>query len=156
MARPGRKPKPTALKLLHGNPGRRRLPGKEPKPRPCTPEPPEWLDPMAKREWERIVPALAAIGLLTEVDGFVLESYCQCYARWVEHELAIAKIGTVYSPGKKKGLKYLKALPHVAIAQAYLAQARAFAEQLGLSPSARSRIDYSPTGGGVGENDDLD
>jgi P27 family predicted phage terminase small subunit len=154
MARPGRKPKPTRLKILQGNPGHRRLSKNEPKPARSTPVPPEWLDPLAKEEWGRIVPELEAIDLLTRVDGFVLEAYCTCYAQWVKHEQAIAKIGTVYQPGTKKASKYLRQLPHVAIAQKYLAEARAFAEQLGLSPSARSRIDC-PMGGGTGDNDGL-
>jgi P27 family predicted phage terminase small subunit len=139
--RTGPKPKPTKLKVLEGNPGRRRLPKGEPQPRIGAPKAPTWLDPIARREWSRVVPELEAIGLLTQVDGFVLEAYCQCYSRWVQAEEVITRLGVVYQPSKKADSKYLQQLPHVSIAQRYLAEARAFAEQLGLSPSARSRID---------------
>ncbi|MDD6036563.1 MAG: response regulator [Lachnospiraceae bacterium] len=41
----GRKPKPTAVKELEGNPGKRKLNKKEPKPEKGMPECPEWLMP---------------------------------------------------------------------------------------------------------------
>ena len=140
MAIPGKKPKPTRMKVLNGNPGRRPLPKDEPRPAPGAPPPPDWLDPLARQEWDRVVPRLEAIGLLTQVDGFVLEAYCTCYAHWVELEQAIAKIGPVYQPSNKKGSKYLQQVPHVSIAQKYLDEARAFAAELGLSPSSRARL----------------
>ena len=49
----GRKPKPTAIKKLEGNPGKRKLNTKEPIPAKGMPNCPEWLMPEAKKEWER-------------------------------------------------------------------------------------------------------
>ena len=46
----GRKPKPTAVKELEGNPGKRKLNRKEPKPDKGMPTCPEWLLPEAKEE----------------------------------------------------------------------------------------------------------
>ena len=40
----GRKPKPTAVKKLEGNPGKRKLNTKEPVPAKGMPDCPEWLD----------------------------------------------------------------------------------------------------------------
>lgn len=137
MVRKGRKPLPNKLKILRGNPGRRPISEAEPKPEPGVPRAPDWLSPVARQEWERIVPRLAAIGLLTMVDGFALEGFCVSYGHWVEHERIIARTGTVYSPSNKKNSKYLQQVPHVSIAQKYLALARMFATELGLSPSAR-------------------
>ena len=48
----GRKPKPTAIKELEGNPGKRKLNNKEPKPDKGMPVCPEWLPPEAKAEWK--------------------------------------------------------------------------------------------------------
>jgi P27 family predicted phage terminase small subunit len=155
VAIPGKKPTPTKLKMLHGNPGRRAIHKNEARLTRGLPRAPRWLDRLAKREWRRIVPELDAVGLLSRVDGFVLEAYCTCYGRWVAAEQTITRIGTVYQPSNKKGSKYLQQVPHVSIAQKYLAEARAFAEQLGLSPSARSRIDC-PSSASSGEDDDLD
>ncbi len=48
----GRKPKPTAMKMLEGNPGRRPINGAEPKPPTSTPTCPAHLSPTAKTEWK--------------------------------------------------------------------------------------------------------
>ena len=55
----GRKPKPTAIKELEGNPGKRKLNKKEPKPDKEMPVCPEWLLPEAKAEWERLCEKLS-------------------------------------------------------------------------------------------------
>ena len=47
----GRKPKPTSLKVLEGNPGKRQLNPNEPKPDASVPKCPAWLSKEAKREW---------------------------------------------------------------------------------------------------------
>ena len=68
MATRGRKPKPTALKLLEGNPGKRPLNGREPVPPRAALKCPAWLLPEAKKEWKRLAPALEAMGVLTMAD----------------------------------------------------------------------------------------
>ena len=50
----GRKTKPTAIKKLEGNPGKRKLNTKEPVPVKGMPTCPEWLLPEAKKEWDRL------------------------------------------------------------------------------------------------------
>ena len=63
MAMAGRKPKPTALKLLEGDRGKGRRPINEHEPIPprggvkCPP----WLLPEAKKEWKRLAASLEAI-----------------------------------------------------------------------------------------------
>ena len=47
MAQRGRKPKPTAVKVLEGNPGKRSLNTAEPKKAPRCPS---WLEDEAKKE----------------------------------------------------------------------------------------------------------
>ena len=49
----GRKPTPTTLKELKGNPGRRPLNEAEPKPAARLPSPPAHLSRSARREWRR-------------------------------------------------------------------------------------------------------
>ena len=49
MATRGRKPKPTALKVLEGNPGKRPLNDREPVPPKGTLKCPAWLLPEAKK-----------------------------------------------------------------------------------------------------------
>ena len=87
----GRKPKPTALKLLEGNPGRRPIRGGEPQPPRNQPTCPAHLSPTAKAEWKRLAQSLNKMGLLTQVDRAVFSAYCQAYGRWVEAERKLAE-----------------------------------------------------------------
>lgn len=84
MAKVGRPRKPTALKVLEGNPGKRPLPESEPRPdalqSPQTP--PRTLTPGAAAEWRLIAPGLAGMGLLTTLDQGALETYCELRAIW--------------------------------------------------------------------------
>jgi phage terminase small subunit len=76
----GRKPKPTTLRLLEGNPGKRRVdPGPAPPAGP--PERPEWLDAEAKAEWDRVTAVLAQMRLLSAADRAALAAYCTAYSR---------------------------------------------------------------------------
>ena len=61
MATRGRKPKPTAIKRLEGNPGKRPLNIYEPKPLKKAPTCPDWLDEEAKREWRRLAKTMEAM-----------------------------------------------------------------------------------------------
>ena len=85
----GRKPKPTAIKKLEGNPGKRKLNTKEPIPAKGMPNCPEWLMPEAKKEWERLADLMNQMGVLTEVDMAAFAAYCQSYARWKEAQVSI-------------------------------------------------------------------
>ena len=96
MATRGRKPKPTALKLLEGNPGKRPLNDREPVPPKATLKCPAWLLPEAKKEWKRLAPALEAMGVLTMADLTKFEGYCQAYARWKEAEAFITQHGSIF------------------------------------------------------------
>ena len=64
----GRRPKPTAMKKLEGNPGKRKLNMVEPMPEKGMPECPKWLLPEAKVEWSRLCQKLSEKGVLTEID----------------------------------------------------------------------------------------
>ena len=86
MAIRGRKPTPTAIKMLEGNPGKRPMNGSEPKPLKKAPSCPKWLELEAKREWRRLAKQMESIGILTDVDMAAFAGYCQAYARWKEAE----------------------------------------------------------------------
>lgn len=136
MAQRGRKPKPTAIKVLEGNPGKRNLNLREPKPEKKAPRCPNWLEPEAKKEWRRMIKQLEKLGVLTEVDMAAFAGYCQAYSRWKEAEEFITKHGTIV----KTPSGYWQQVPQVSIAQSYLKIMSRFCEQFGLTPSARSRI----------------
>lgn len=132
----GRKPKPTHLKILEGNPGKRPLNKNEPKPMPIAPKCPHWLSPEAKREWKRVAPELERLGLLTQIDRAALAAYCQAYARWREVEEVIRKQGLTLTT--ESG--YVMPRPEVKIAEKAMQTIRAFCSEFGLTPSSRSRM----------------
>ena len=73
----GRPPTPTALKLLRGNPGKRPLNDREPKPRLGAEVPPFVRgNPAFVAEWKRHSERLTRYGLLTEVDDDALGALC--------------------------------------------------------------------------------
>lgn len=136
MAEKGRKPTPTAIKVLEGNPGKRQLNMNEPKPKAKAPRCPSWLEEEAKKEWKRLAKQMEQLGILTEVDMAAFAGYCQAYARWKEAEEFITKHGTIV----KTPSGYWQQVPQVSIAQTYLKIMNKFCEQFGLTPSSRSRI----------------
>lgn len=64
----GRRPKPTRMKLLTGNPGKRPMNESEPKPDAVIPDCPVQLGPVAQAEWHRLAQELATLKLLTNLD----------------------------------------------------------------------------------------
>lgn len=71
----GPKPKPTAMKELAGNPGRRPLPKHEPKFSGVA-QMPRWLTVQARAVWKDLAPLSAKVGLLTEGDGEAFGMLC--------------------------------------------------------------------------------
>jgi len=137
----GRKPTPTALKILRGNPGRRPLNRREPAPARATDlAPPPELVGVAADEWRRLAPKLQALGLLTEIDDRALIAYCVTWARWLEAETELRDHGLVLKG--KRGAPFLS--PYVKIAAQSAQQLKAWIEQFGMTPSARSRVKTDP------------
>ena len=136
MATRGRKPTPTAIKELEGNPGKRKLNKKEPRPARKAPACPKWLETEAKKEWRRLAKKMEALGVLTEIDMAAFAGYCQAYARWKGAEERITDRGLVI----RTPSGYPQQVPYISIAQQYLRLMNQFAEQFGLTPAARSRI----------------
>lgn len=76
MAKPGRKAKPTALKLITGNPGKREINLEEPEPaKVFDPDPPEGFSAVEIAKWRTLCLQLSACNVLTELDLDALEMY---------------------------------------------------------------------------------
>lgn len=141
----GRPPKPTALKRLNGNPGKRPLPENEPQPSIKKQTVPAFLNPEARTEWKRIVPELEKMGLLTVVDRTALEGYCIAYAKWRLAEEYINKHGLIYESmlytrdGKELGMRRLEH-PEVSIAHQTALLILKYCAEFGFTPSARVRL----------------
>ena len=132
----GRKPKPTALKRIEGNPGRRPINGREPVAPPDLPSCPQHLAPSAKAEWKRLARVLYDIGLLSRLDRAALAAYCAAYGRWVEAEKKLQETPALL----KTPSGYVQPSPWIGIANRQMEIMAKFMAEMGLTPSSRSRV----------------
>lgn len=147
----GRKPKPTSLKKLEGNPGKRKMNAKEPDPGSGMPTCPSWLLPAARTEWQRLCGRLNRMGVLTVIDRAAFAAYCQSYARWKQAQEHISAEGATYET--ENGMH--RPNPWVAICNTEQRLMMQAASEFGLTPSARSRI-MASAGVGKDETDEME
>jgi len=136
----GRKPKPTHLKLVAGNPGRRPLNRREPKPRRVIPSPPAHLSPAALVVWGRASAVLDRMGVLTEADTIGLERICETYVEVVDLTADIAKRGRTQRVKTKAGGYMERQRPQFMMLSDADKRLRAWIVEFGQTPSARSRV----------------
>jgi P27 family predicted phage terminase small subunit len=127
------------LKKLAGNPGKRALNTEEPQPRQLSklPAAPADLSVIGKAKWRELGNALIELRLMTNLDLDILERYCTLYDRLKRAEKMIKQMGGEVTKSEK-GAPYQN--PWVAIYNRTDGQLIKLGEQLGLSPSARSRL----------------
>lgn len=133
MGKRGPPKKPTALKLLHGNPGKRRLPKDEPRPRGkavC----PDWVCDPGKELWARFAPDLERDGLLAARNEQEFGSYC--------HERAIYAIYSQLLKELKP--KSTKVERYRAIALKANDRAQRLGARFGMTPSDQVGLVVSP------------
>jgi len=138
----GRKPLPTNLKILRGNPGKRPLPKNEPRPPKDKPSCPAFVTGDARKEWKRIAPLLAAMGLLSKIDRTALAAYCTAYARWLKAEKIVKEKGELY----KTASGNVMTSPMLWVANKAMDQMHKFMAEFGMTPSSRTRITTSEDG----------
>jgi P27 family predicted phage terminase small subunit len=138
----GRPPKPTALKVLEGNPGKRPLNEREPKPLTVEPDMPSYLDREAQREWKRLVPILLRMRVLTEADGVALANLCQAYSTMVQAQ----KLMSNAAKGRRSPLLvktragYQYQSPLLGIINGQMEIIARHLREFGLTPASRSRV----------------
>ena len=136
MGRRGPRPQPTRLKMLKGNPGKRKLNDAEPEPRETMPACPSHLSAMAKAEWRRTAKVLHRLGLLTEIDGPALSLYCDAWARWVEAKKKVGENGMCVVTTNGNPIQN----PYLAIANKAATQMMKMQAEFGMTPSSRSGV----------------
>ena len=113
MTRTGRPSKPTALKILEGNPGHRPLPENEPAPASWDGEPPAWLKAPGRKVWAELAPPQIANGCLTEMDTEAFALLC-----------------SIDAVARRSPANHLKEV----------AQVERFMAKFGMTPSDRTRV----------------
>lgn len=125
----GRKPKPKAGTLANT-------------PMAGLPRCPAHLNEAARKEWRRLATPLHEAGILTLADRAALAAYCQSYAHWVEAEEQLRKTPALL----KSPSGYVQQSPWLSVANKQLELMGRYMSELGLTPSARTRLGLEDAG----------
>lgn len=104
------------------------------------PDCPVWLDDIARAEWERVIPELERMGVMTPVDSMLLASYCRAYSQWVKCELQVEADGLMIAGPQGNPVLH----PAARHAAKLLQEVRKAASEFGFSPASRSRVNAPP------------
>jgi P27 family predicted phage terminase small subunit len=149
MGRRGPAPKPTAVRLLHGD-RKDRINLDEPMPSLGSVECPEWLSADAKSIWTGLAPDLHRQGLLTGWDVEAFANFCDAAARRRRAAAHLEAEGEVVSlpamdHGRVVGTR-VAPNPWAAILVAADTQVQRYAARFGLTPSDRGQLRVDPVG----------
>ena len=133
--KPGPRGTPKALKLLRGNPGKRKIKD-ELQPRSAIPTWPLHLGKSARREWRRVVKDLAPLGLITNLDRAALAAYSDSYGRWSDASDELQRYGMILKSPNGVPMQS----PYLAIVNRAIEQMRSFLGEFGMTPSARQNV----------------
>ncbi len=134
----GRPAKPTALKLIDGNPGKRPINNKEPQINSNLRDlpPPSEMSPKSKKIWKFILNEMPPT-LFKTVDLGELRSYCIAYDLYTEAYKQVKKQGLIVkSPVKGEPMQN----PYLSILNRQADIMQKHASNLGLTPTARTKL----------------
>lgn len=133
---PGRRPKPTNLRVIEGNPGNRPFPPDEPEVEVGF-DMPYWIsgDPIAVEAFDRIARTLEQACMISRVDCETLAAYCAAFSRYRGAQACIESDGPTYETesGPKRN-------PHFVTLEHASTEMRQLLVEMGMTPAARSRV----------------
>ena len=133
----GAKPKPTHLKLIEGNPGKRKLNRNEPKPQGDLCDAPDWLTEEQKAGWAYAI-SNAPAGLMKRLDRAALTAFVVAEDMHRQASVAVGKFGLITkSPSKGEPMQN----PYLPIINRQAQIMLKAAAELGFTPSSRSRVE---------------
>lgn len=135
MGKRGPRPKPTNLRLLHGDRSDR-INHDEPMPEQGPPECPPDASAEVREVWDYALDQLIVMGVATKADRDALRCFCEAV---VTHRKASVLLAN--SPLLIKGHRnVLTRNPLLVVQRDAAAVIRAYAHEFGFTPSARSEI----------------
>ena len=132
----GRKPKPTRIKVLEGNPGKRPLNKKEPNA-PGIPKRPTSFNARCKKLWDEYVKNLAASGLVQLLDASTLELYVRTYDEYLTLDAYLKKNKSTYKTKGRDGVVMFRPRPEVGMRDRARTLLAKLTKEFGFSPSSR-------------------
>ena len=141
----GRRPKPTTLKVLQGNPGKRGLNEEEPEYGAGAPPKPDWFDDYASAEWDALTSILVPARVLTKGEIGVLVVACDAYSQLRQCQEYLKEKGSIsYDASSATSGANYKPYPEVAQRNQARRQYLSALSELGLTPSARTKMKRIP------------
>lgn len=139
----GRPPLPDKLRVITGNKPRAAVQGAAVvQPEVEIPDCPDHLGADARKEWARITPELAKLGLIALIDQAALESYCCAYGNYVMASRELNKLADAPMGGlilkSPNGYPFENTLLQTQ-ARA-LKQMNSYLVHFGMSPLSRGRV----------------
>lgn len=135
MGRRGPAPTPTNLRLLKGD-RPDRINTNEPVPRQVLPQCPATVSPAVREVWDYTLAELAVMRTVKAADRDTLLCYCEAVVLHNEASAILAETQVLV----KGTLGGLVRNPAIAVQRDAAQRIRAFAQEFGLTPSARSGI----------------
>lgn len=137
MGKRGPRPLPTAVLELRGSWKAKTRTG-EPQPEGEA-IPPDWLDDIAKEEWNRLAPELKRLGLLRSLDQTAFALYCDLFSCWRRASAELEKTGRYYQSGDLQKLH-----PLSNVVDQLATRLMAMMKEFGCTPSARTGLNVQP------------
>jgi P27 family predicted phage terminase small subunit len=142
----GRPRKPTGLKILEGNRGRRKI-VPEPEPINGAPEMPEGMPEEAQKIWRQLVGELDRLGILTQIDGLSLEAACRGAAegRWADGQREALQRQVDTGEEKVDQSLVFRITMLNSLSKKGWQQWKSFGVEMGLTPASRSKLCVKPS-----------
>lgn len=137
----GRKPKPSHLKLITGNPGKRPMNENEPPVPFERPSCPAHVSDKARETWGYVCGLLEGMGILSTVDAVAIEVLCEAYADFLAAGDELKALGSpYYSTVTESGAIMWRAHPAQAARRDADVRIRGWLSEFGMTPAQRSKI----------------
>lgn len=135
---------PTALKIMRGNPGKRKLNDLEPQYEAGIPDKPEWFGTYASEEWDRLTSDLNGQRVFTKKDLGILVAICIHYEQMRETLSIIQTLGRTYVVEDMGGNKHYKTRPECMRFENAAREYRTLLAEISFTPASRSKIKTLP------------
>lgn len=136
----GRKPKPSAIKQLEGNPGKRAISKGEPKPKTPVKRPRDLGQGLQRKFWDEHANELERLGVLTGVDGAAFRLMAEHYAIAVQAVQGLRNDAEEGGGLTIDGRDGKKKNPLAQVFKDNSMAFKSFAAEFGMTPSARARL----------------
>lgn len=129
---------PNAIRRLKGDTskGKKPIPEKDLLPASMPSKPQDFTNPLAAEQWDLLMEVLAGADLLATADQWLCYQFCECWAKWYQANKNVSQQGAVLVNSANNPVRNPWAIQE----SEKSVQLHRFYAELGLSPSARTKL----------------